>query len=337
MKKKMNPRTKRTVVVLSIIALLILIAGIGSCSMQLRQSDDRPAVTDESDHPSAVSDDETVTHPKDRESSNESDTPSDSSDSDEKSKDGKLTEIRDGQDNNSTSNPTKPSITPKPVTPTPKPADPSVPVPAQPTPTPTVPVKPTEPTTPVKPTEPVKPTNPGNSDDDDDSGGSGGGLFTSPAAVVEIITPEYSHAGTEFEEKTSLHNVKSLGWTVTQDGGDAKESDFLKGTLDKNGGKITITKPGSYIFTAAAKNYGGSTYTFTKTVIIYPVFEITVFAGPYAHTDQAFTVSTTLSNNVKQQLNWHIYIDGNEVSWEDTVTGTLSNTGGSIQLKDKGK
>ena len=33
MKKKMNPQTKRAVVVLSIIALLILIVGIGSCSM----------------------------------------------------------------------------------------------------------------------------------------------------------------------------------------------------------------------------------------------------------------------------------------------------------------
>lgn len=339
MKKKMNPQTKRAVVVLSIIALLILIAGIGSCSMKLRQSDNRPAVTDESDHPIAVPNDETVTLPKDRESSNESDTPSDSSNSDEKSEDGK---IRDGQDNNSTSNPAKPSITPKPVTPTPKPADPSVSVkPVQPTPPPTVPVKPTEPTKPVKPTEPVKPTKPDNSDDDDDSGsgsgGSGGGHVSYPAAVVEIITPEYSHAGTEFEVKTSLRNVKSLGWTVTQDGGDAKESDFLKGTLDKNGGKISITKPGSYIFTAAARNYGGSTYTFTKTLTIYPVYEIIVTTEPYAHTDQAFTVKTTLSDNIKQQLNWHIYKDGNEVSWADTVTGTLTNSDGSIQLKEKGK
>ena len=335
MKKKMNPQTKRAVVVLSIIALLILIAGIGSCSMQLRQSDGRPAITDESNHPSAVPDDGTVTLPKDRE--NESDTPTDSSDSDEKPEDGKSTEIQDGKDNNSTSKPTKPSTaTPKPVAPTPKPADPTVPVkPVQPTPTPTVPVKPTEPTKPVKPTEPVKPTKPDRSDDDDS--GSGSGHVSYPAAVVEIIAPGYSHAGTEFEVKTSLRNVKSLEWTVTQDGGDTKESDFLKGTLDKNGGKISITKPGSYIFTATAKNNGGSTYTFTKAITIYPVFEIAVTAEPYVHTDQAFTVSTTLSENVKQQLNWHIYRDGNEVSWADTVTGTLTNAGGSIQLKDKGK
>lgn len=340
MKKKMNPQTKRAVVVLSIIAFLILIAGIGSCSMQLRQSDDRPAVTDEPNHPSVVPDDGTVTLPKDRGSSNESDTPSDSYDLDEKSEDGKSTEIRDGQDNNSTSNPTKPSTTPKLVTPTPKPADPSVPVkPAQPTPPPTVPVKPTEPTKPVKPTEPVKPTKPDNSDDDDSgsgNGGSGGGHVSYPAAVVEIITPEYSHAGTEFEVKTTLRNVKSLEWTVTQDGGDAKESDFLKGILDKNGGKITISKLGNYILTATAKNYGGSTYTFTKDVTIYPVYEIAVTGEPYTHTDQAFTVSTSLSENVKQQLNWHIYKNGSEVSWTDTVTGVLTNTGGSIQIKDKG-
>lgn len=43
--------------------------------MRLRQSNDRPAVTDEPNHPSAVPDDETVTIPKDREHSNESTPP----------------------------------------------------------------------------------------------------------------------------------------------------------------------------------------------------------------------------------------------------------------------
>ncbi|MDK2965937.1 S-layer homology domain-containing protein [Lacrimispora sp.] len=342
MKKKMNPQTKRAVVVLSIIALLILIAGIGSCSMQLRQSDDRPAVTDEPNYPSAVPDGGTVTLPKDRENSNESDFTSDSSDPDKKLEDGKSAKIQDGKDNNGASKPTKPSATPKPVTPTPKPADPSLPVkPAQPTPTPTVPVKPTEPIKPVKPTEPVKPTKPDSSKDDDDSdsgsGGSGGSHVSYPAAVVEIIIPEYSHAGTEFEIKTTMHNVKSLEWTILMEGSDTKQGDFLQGTLDKNGGKITISKPGSYILTATAKNYGGSTYTFTKAIIIYPVYEIAVTTEPYAHTDQAFTVSTSLSENMRQQLNWHIYRDGNELSWGDTVTGTLTNAGGSIQLKNKGK
>ncbi|WP_326975346.1 S-layer homology domain-containing protein [Caproicibacter sp. BJN0012] len=131
--------------------------------------------------------------------------------------------------------------------------------------------------------------------------------------------------------------MKSLEWAVSEDGSDAKQSDFLKGTLDKDGGKITITKQGSYTLTVTAKNYGGSTYTFTKKITIYPVFGITVTTEPYAHTDQIFTVSTTLSYNVTQQLNWHVYKDGNEMKWSDAVTGTLTNAGGSIQIKDKGK
>jgi large repetitive protein len=102
-------------------------------------------------------------------------------------------------------------------------------------------VKPTEPTKPVKPTEPVKPTKPDSSKDDSDSdsgsGGSGGGHVSYPAAAVEIIIPEYSHAGTEFEVKTTLRNVKPLEWTVLMEDSDTKQEDFLQGTLDKNGGK----------------------------------------------------------------------------------------------------
>ena len=39
---------------------------------------------------------------------------------------------------------------------------------------------------------------------------------------------------------------------------------------------------------------------------------------------------------MKQQLNWHIYKDGSELKWQEAVTGSLTNAGGSIQIKDKG-
>lgn len=228
----------------------------------------------------------------------------------------------------------KPPVSPKPV----KPADPTMP-PVTPTPKPTVPPaptpKPSEPVKPIKPTEPPKqeekPSTP-----DKPGGGSGGGSTSYPAAVVEILIPEYSHADREFEVKTALRNVKSLDWTIAEDGKDTPQGDFLKGTLDKNGGKITITKPGHYVLTAAAKNHGNRAYTFTKAITIYPTFEIKVEADKTAHTDQSFVVKTTLSDNVKQQLNWHIYKDGSEVKWQETVTGSLTNDGGSIQIKDKG-
>lgn len=336
-----NKENKWKIVVL-IIALLVFIVGLVSYCIRMKQPDAQLPVSMETDSMLPDNDSSSSGLASDAWDSHAGKDATETEPDENSSPSGDTGENKDNPNANS-SKPTKPAVTPKPVTPTPAP---SVPVkPAAPTPTPTVPVKPTEPAKPVEPTKPVKPTEPPKStvpdrsddDDDDSSGGSGGGHVSYPAAAVEIITPDYSHAGTEFEVKTALRNVKTLEWTVSQTGSDAKQEDFLQGTLDKNGGKITVTKPGNFTLTATAKNYGGSTYTFTKTITVYPVYEIAVIAEPYSHTDQDLMVQTTLSDTVKQQLNWHIYKDGNEVNWADTVTGVLSNTGGSIQIKDKGK
>lgn len=62
--EKMNPQTKRAVIGVIHNRPSYFNCGYGSCSMQLQQSDGRPAITDETDHSSAVSDEETVTLPK---------------------------------------------------------------------------------------------------------------------------------------------------------------------------------------------------------------------------------------------------------------------------------
>lgn len=314
---ELNPKTKRAIVALSIIALLILLAGMVSCSVQLSRQDTAPPISGVTDTPKPDPDREIVAD-IDRGGVSQpegGDTQEDGG--------GALPQGESGTSDG------KPAAPGKKPAPTPKPADP--------TPKPTNPPKPVEPT--PKPTDPPKPeTKPEDKPDRPGSGsGSGGSSVSYPAAVVEMIAPDFSHADTEFEVKTTLRNVKSLEWAVTEDGKDTPQGDFLKGTLDKNGGKITITKPGIYLLTAAAKNYGGHTYTFSKKITIHPTFEISVTAEQYAHTDKAFEVSTTLSGNVAQQLNWHIYKDGNEVKWQDTVTGILTNGDGSIQIKEKGR
>ena len=339
MKKKMNPKTKRAVMVLAIIALLIFIIGLVSCSIQLSQkAQSQPAVTD-TDNPIPTPDDKIVIPKIDPQNPGDlidETPPQETTDSkpEETGNSGKDTE--QGKNKPSHAKPTeKPPVSPKPI----KPANPTMP-PVTPTPKPTVPPvtptpKPSEPVKPTKPTEPPKQEEKPNTSDKP-GGGSGGGSTSYPAAVVEILIPEYSHADREFEVKTTLRNVKSLDWTITKDGKDTPQEDFLKGTLDKNGGKITITKPGQYVLTAAAKNQGNQAYAFTKTITVYPTYEIKVEADKTAHTDQSFVVKTALSDNVKQQLNWHIYKDGSEVKWKETVTGSLTNEGGSIQIKDKG-
>ena len=310
-KLNMNKQTKRAVVVLSIIALLILIAGLVSCSVQLSQKNTLPPIVVESDDPTpSPTNDPIVPEIIHEKTDNETD-------------DGGKTDGKESS--NSDNDGSKDTQIGKPVKPTEKPS-------VKPIPTPTVPV------TPVKPTPPIVTPEPPTTPDKPSGGGSGGGggSVSYPAAVVEIIAPEYSYADMEFEVKTTLRSVESLEWTVTEDGKDILQDAFLKGVLDKNGCKITITKPGTYFLTATAKNYGGRTYTFSKAIIIHPIFEISVEADKAAHTDKTFAVKTTLSENVKQQLNWHIFKDGKEMKWQDTVTGTLTNAGGSIQVQEKG-
>lgn len=340
MKKKMNPKTKRAVMVLAIIALLIFIIGLVSCSIQLSQkAQPQPAVTD-TDNPVPTSDDKIVIpkiDPQNPDNPIDDAPPQEPTDSkpEETGNGGKDTE--QGKNKPSPAKPTeKPPVSPKPV----KPADSTVP-PVTPTPKPTMPPatptpNPSEPVKPTKPTEPPKQEEKPSTPDKPGGGGSGGGSISYPAAVVEILIPEYSHADRDFEVKTTLRNVKSLDWTITEDGKDTPQGDFLKGTLDINGGKITITQPGQYVLTAAAKNHGNRAYTFTKKITIHPTFDIKIEADETAHTDQSFAVKTALSDNVKQQLNWHIYKDGSEVKWQEAVTGSLTNAGGSIQIKGKG-
>ena len=328
-KLNMNKETKRAVVVLSIIALLILIVGLVSCSVQLRQGEPpNPSHGQGESTPNTEKPGDLIVDidkggketPTAEEKGEEKESPS--------------ATVSSSQPTNKPGKPTTPPVKPtepvKPTIPPVKPVEPTKPTipPVKPTEPPKPPIKPTEPTKPpVKPDKPDRPS----------GGGSGGGGNVSyPAAVMEIIAPDYSHTDTEFEVKSTQHNVKTVVWGVTEDGKDTPQADFLKGALANNGGKIIVTKPGKYIITATVKNYGGSTYTFSKAIAIYPIFEIKLEADKNAHADKTFTVKATLSENVTQQLNWHIFKDGKEVKWQDTVTGTLDNTGGSIQIKEKG-
>lgn len=331
-KLNMNKETKRAVMVLSIIALLILIIGLVSCSMQLSQKDNPSQIVVETDDVTPIpSDNPIVTEIEHEDTDVGDDTDNAIADKEsDHSDNGSSTDTQDKKPTKPTEKPTQnPTSTPmSTATPSPTP----MPKPTHPPINPTEPVKPTDPTTPpIKPEQPDKPDKPSGGG----SSGSGGSV-NYPAAVVEIVAPEYGHTDTEFEVKTVLLSVKSLEWSVIEDGKNTPQSEFLKGTLDKNGGKITITQPGSYLLTATAQNYGNHTYIFSKKIIIYPTFKISVEADKTAHTDKTFTVKTTLSDNVTQQINWHIFKEGKEIKWQDTVTGTLTNAGGSIQIKEKG-
>lgn len=164
------------------------------------------------------------------------------------------------------------------------------------------------------------------------SGSSGG----SSAAQVDLQLPDYSYTDQSFVVKAVSRNTRSIAWELTDADGVPLLSDHYSMDLSKDGGLIHVFQPGMVYLTATAKNYSGRTYTFTKDIVIYPVMQITVNTPDYVHTDKPFSVTTTLSENVTQQLNWHVYLDGKEVVWQEHVEGTLDNSGGSIRLRKAG-
>ncbi|HML33397.1 hypothetical protein [Sporomusa sphaeroides] len=316
----MDKKHKITILVLSIIAVLLFIVGLARCSVQEKESEPQPSPALETQN--TAPDDNLLPQDPGEWSLHLGD------------------EKPEADEPAQTDPPTGGAPAPVKPAPAPKPTSPANPTqPTQPTQPPVVPVtpppKPTEP--PAKPPEP-KPSenNPGKPDDGNSDSGGSGGSTSYPAAMVEIILPEYSHTDAAFNVKTTLRNVKSMEWSVAEEDKDTPQAEFLMGALDKDGGKITITRPGSYILTATAKNYGNRSYTFSKAIVIHPTLNIQVASDQTAHTDTAFTVTTALSDTVKQQLNWHIFKDVQELKWQDAVTGTLSNSGGSIRLKEKG-
>ena len=316
----MNKKTKRAIVVAAIIALLLFIAGLVSCS--IHQNRNSPSITD----------------PGNTGSGQIADVPQDEPNrwgihTDDNEQD---TEDSTGTGGASTGTTDKKPGSPahKPGSPSHEAAKPSEPGKPADSAKPTVPVTPSKPEEPEKkPVPPVKPDRPGSGGS---SGGSGGGSVSYSPSKVEIIAPEYSHTDLLFEVKTVLSFVKTLEWSITDSEGKAVAAELVKGSLDKTGGKLTITAPGEYTLHAKATNYGSRVYEFSKSILIHPDAAISIELSKTAHTDREFSVKTVLSDNVTQQLNWHILKDGKEVKWQDYVSGTLTNAGGSIRITEKG-
>ena len=133
-KLNMNKETKRAVMVLSIIALLILIIGLVSCSMQLSQKDNTPSIGVETDDTIPISSDNPIVTEIEHEDTNVGDD-TDNATADKESDhsdNGPSKDTQDKKPTKPTEKPTQnPTSTPIPIatpspTPTPKPTDPPI-------------------------------------------------------------------------------------------------------------------------------------------------------------------------------------------------------------------
>ncbi|QNK42200.1 hypothetical protein [Caproicibacter fermentans] len=307
-KLNMNPQTKRAIVVLSIIALLILIIGVGSCSKQSRQPDKNPAGTEQSESSSEPSDGGIVIDPVPK--SGETQTGPSTGSNDVTSTENYIsTGQEDGGGENIGSEPSASSTKPSsgissgnsgnggqsrgdnvpPASGKPDPGN-SAPVSSNPASSSSSPAS-----------APSSSSSVPSSPSSTPSGGSSGGSHSKPNAQVSFGLPETAYTDTSIRIVPTLKNVSTLRWTLTRANADGAQvtvdpSKILSETLDKSGGTVTFQESGNYVLTATAANSSGRETVCSHEITVYPVAGVAFSLPESTHTDKA--VSITVSGDL---------------------------------------
>ena len=159
-----------------------------------------------------------------------------------------------------------------------------------------------------------------------------------PTASIELKLPKTTHTDTDEQIVVSGEYLEGLSivWSITKDGADIDPSGVLDGTLTDNGGTVRFTAPGTYALTVTAIDETGRCYTAADRITVYPVGTVGFFMPSIFHTDDEVTVEATITELADNALTWTLTRNGKSVDLDDYLIGTLTERGGSIQIREKG-
>ncbi len=164
----------------------------------------------------------------------------------------------------------------------------------------------------------------------------GGGSSYVPAPQFSFTLPKTAYTADEIEIKPESRYVSGVAWSVLRNGLPAELSELADGVLSANGGKVKFTQTGSITLIATAKNSRGATVVHEQTVSIYPVVTAAFTLPETAHTDTAVAVELTTENLGSNSVVWSLQKDGTIADIDETLTGELIATGGTVLFKEKG-
>ncbi|KXL53797.1 cellulosome-anchoring protein precursor [Anaerotignum neopropionicum] len=167
------------------------------------------------------------------------------------------------------------------------------------------------------------------------NGGSGGASYV-PEPQFSFILPETVYVGEEIEVAAKSQYVSTVTWAVLKNDISVEIPDVLEGELKPDGGIVKIREQGIYTFTATAKNSIGKEITTEQTVTVYTVVTVDFDMPQTAHNDTSTAVDLKTENLGHNLVVWSLIKDGMEVKLENSVTGELGNTGGTVQFNSKG-
>lgn len=170
----------------------------------------------------------------------------------------------------------------------------------------------------------------------------GGGSAGYPEAQVAFELPAAAHTDTSITVTPVLKYTKTLTWSLTREDADGSAqpldlAEAVDGSLNKEGGTIVFKESGSYTLTATATNYSGKTTSCSQSITVYPVVSIAFELPQYTHTDKTVSIEVATTGPGNLDIVWSATRDGEVVAWDTAIDGILTNEGGTITFKEKGR
>lgn len=157
-----------------------------------------------------------------------------------------------------------------------------------------------------------------------------------PVAEVKLELPAVSYTDKTIALQTETKEADDLtvAYTLTRNGEPANISTFIEGNLTQ--GSVRFKEKGVYTLIASITDITGRVFADTATITVYPVGSAGFYLPEIFHTDKSVTVEAVFDEIGSHIAVWSLTHDGKEIDLSDAATGSLGNTGGNLQFKEKG-
>lgn len=173
----------------------------------------------------------------------------------------------------------------------------------------------------------------GNPDNKDkENPGSGSGYVPVYHAEISFELPAYAYTNTDLTVVASTKHVRTVKWTLCQDGEEMDAASALEGTLGADGGSIRFLKAGNYTLQAAAIGISGKEAVCERPIRVYDAADMVFMLPATAHTDTAIPIEVHAENLGERDILWTVQCNGEDAAYD----GTLTNRGGVVRFVQAG-
>ncbi|MBU5426966.1 S-layer homology domain-containing protein [Tissierella pigra] len=160
-----------------------------------------------------------------------------------------------------------------------------------------------------------------------------------PVPAVSYTLPKYAHTDSNINvdvDSTEIDNLE-IEWLVDNTYGFQDWSTYVERSLNNSGGSIRFKRAGVYELVARITDETGRIFLFEvgDKIEVLPVLDIGFELPQSAYTDSIINIRTYGNNNVLP-VEWSITKDGEVLSEEQAISGSLNAQGGKITFLTDG-